>query len=281
MRPRGARCGDTAASRATCSSGEGPWALRSAPAGVPAWPRVRSRSRTEGRRPREREGSEGWGDTTAEKGWGTTAVPVCGRWSRRERMGTTAVVRREWTTATPPPSTETAQPRPRDGVSHAPVAVSGRDTGPCAAPNTGKRERHRLGRQAVSGNWKVLLSFIPAGTHRQVPPDCVPATPARCSDGRHPTPVSRRRRRTPEAEWSPIGLRGAYVRAGPPGGERGGSSRMLCGERPGLPRPSGKVGLPGQPVLAGLLRAAFAVKRAGSALSPATAFCKRRMQGPL
>ncbi|TRZ25044.1 hypothetical protein HGM15179_002061, partial [Zosterops borbonicus] len=77
-------------------------------------------------------------------------------------------------------------------------------------------------------------SFIPAGTHRQVPPSCVPAPPARYSDGRHPRPVSRRRRRTPEAEWSPIGRSGAYVRAGPPGGQRGGSSRVVCGESPGL-----------------------------------------------
>lgn len=150
---------------------------------------------------------------------GTAAVPVCGGCNRWKRRGTTAVVRREIDHRHAPPSTETAEPRPRDGVSHAPAAVSGRDTGLCAPLNTGKRERHWLSRQGVSGTWRVLLSFIPAGTHRQVPPGCVPSPPSHYSDGRYPTPVSRRQRQTPEAEWSPIGLRGDYVRAGPPGGE--------------------------------------------------------------
>ncbi|XP_064273351.1 collagen alpha-1(III) chain-like [Passer domesticus] len=210
----------------------------------------------------EPTGKDGNDSRTCVRGWnqrergGTTAAPECGGCNRWERRATTVAPvpvmepagKQErndsrtcagdgaggkggerqpqsgsgWITATPPPSTETAEPRPRDGVSQAPEAVSGRDTGPCVPQNTGKREKHRLSRQGDSGNRSVLLSFIPAGTHRRIPPGCVPAPPARYSDGRHPAPVSRRRRRTPEVEWSPIGPRGANVRAGPPGGERGG-----------------------------------------------------------
>lgn len=124
------------------------------------------------------------------------------------------------------PSTETAEPRPRGSVR----------TGQSSLRATKYRQVERLSRQGDSGNWRVLLSFIPPGMHRQVPPGCVPVPPAGYSDGRHPTSVSRRRRRTPEAECSPIGLRGSYAGAGPPGGEReglGGCSRMLVWGAPG------------------------------------------------
>lgn len=104
-----------------------------------------------------------------------------------------------------------------------------------------------------SGNWRVLLSFIPAGAHRQVPPGSVPA---RHSDGRHPAPVSRRRGRTPEAERSPIGLSCAYVRAGPPGRDpRGGREfpDVGVGRSRGWPVPWERSRCCPQPVLVGLV----------------------------
>lgn len=101
-----------------------------------------------------------------------------------------------------------------------------------------------------------------------------PHPPTGYSDGRHPTPVSRRRRRTPEADCSSIGLRGAYAGAGPSGGERewGDVPGCWCGERPGLASSWGKV-------LVGLLQATSAVKMAGRALSLAMAFYNRLIQG--
>ncbi|KAL9868142.1 uncharacterized protein GJ701_000235 [Geothlypis trichas] len=107
-----------------------------------------------------------------------------------------------------------------------------------------------------------------------------PLPPARFSDGRHRRPVSRRRRRTPEAEWSPIGS-GVLRQGGTTGRRAGrvvGRSRMLVWGAPGT-GPSGKAGCRRQPVVVGLLWATSAIKTADSVLSPAMAFCKRLIEG--
>ncbi|RLW11684.1 hypothetical protein DV515_00001739 [Chloebia gouldiae] len=157
-----------------------------------------------------------------------------------------------------------------------PAGKDGNDSRSAARDGSLPRRRHQPkrrspapGRESPMPRWQCPDGTLVPGTHRQVPPGCLPAPPARYSDGRHPTPVSRRRRRTPEAERSPIGLRGAYVRAGPPGSERGGWRG--CGERRGMSRPSAACA-------GALLCAAFAVKAADSVLSPAVAFCKRLME---
>lgn len=125
-------------------SGEGPLAARAPPGNG----RERARERYE-----SRTCVRGW---TLRERMGTTAAPVCAGmeqagkrrndsrtcvrgWTRWEGWERSRKRGEGWTTAaTPPPSTETAEPRPWDRVSHAPVAVSGRDSRPCAPQNTGK-----------------------------------------------------------------------------------------------------------------------------------------------